>query len=772
MTDLTKPIVAFSATILDSDNPLNLSITDAIVDRVAQDDVVETFDFSSVGLTVTTVDRFGNSLTPDEVVAYELTSGGQIYVREVGDSEDNTVFEIVANPTSEFSALDFDLTDYAGLNDFALAGALSTWTSQTNTTVPNQVAFSGFSSDGGIPAGQETVLATFTSATDPDFAISGIELDGAAEPDISVGEIPAASTNGNVTVFEVARNSDTYVDAYKPIDEASEDAIGAFDALQALRLAVGLTKSDGTAEWHDYLAADINKDGRVGADDALDILKFAVGLTDGSPADWVFVDGDADWSGVTRSNTSYDEGVMLEDVLVDTSINMTGILVGDLDGSYSAAGAQGDMIGDTSAIGTTPVGETVSLSYFSDGSARGAVRYFYPEDLDGSAGQEVIIAGFETQPNTEAEYSNTALFILDVSAGNISDITTTLMPISASSMEGVGDVVWGDFNNDGTLDFFTTAYTDMDFAVNAYSFTGTSNGFDRNQIDSATWQHGASALDINLDGYDDVYVVGYSGANLYFGSASGLLEYDVAGDFSTGSGVSLADFLNNGQVQAVVVDAGVVGTNVADTVLFDVAIDDGAQTVTLTNLATLPSPLLEDSAFDEVFKMNAEHSHDVRVEALDFNSDGLMDVIVFSRGSYVADLGEWVRVSQLQFLENEGGGVFSDVTSTVLPDYNFESNVSYEPVFDDFNKDGYLDIFISEADFGSPHTSSVFLLGTSDGRFEEYGRDYLSALIPENGGMATVVEDANEDFWLLVGSQSVGVDGRQENLTLYPVDFA
>jgi Ca2+-binding RTX toxin-like protein len=335
-TDLTAPIVTFSATILDTDNPLNLSLTKAIVDRVAQDDVVETFDFSSVSLTVTTVDRFGNSLTPDEVVAYELTSGEQIYVREVGNSEDTTVFEIVANPVSEFSALDFDLTDYAGLTGFTLSDALSNWTSQTNTTVPNQVAFSGFSNDLEIAAGQETVLATFTSAEDPDFDISRIKLDGASQPDVSVGEISATSENGNVTIFETANNSDTYVFADKAIDEASEDAIGAFDALQALRLAVGLTKSDGTAEWHDYLAADINKDGRVGADDALDILKFAVGLTDGAPADWIFVDGDADWSGVNRSNTSYDEGVMLEDVLVDTSINMTGILVGDLDGSYVA----------------------------------------------------------------------------------------------------------------------------------------------------------------------------------------------------------------------------------------------------------------------------------------------------------------------------------------------------------------------------------------------------------------------------------------------------
>ena len=139
-----------------------------------------------------------------------------------------------------------------------------------------------------------------------------------------------------MTVFDVANSSDILVGADMDIDAASDKAIGAYDALQALRLAVGLDKSDGTSEWHDYLAADINKDSRVGADDALDILKFAVGLTDGAPADWIFVDRDADWSGVNRSNTSYDEGVMLEDVLVDTSINMTGILVGDLDGSYVA----------------------------------------------------------------------------------------------------------------------------------------------------------------------------------------------------------------------------------------------------------------------------------------------------------------------------------------------------------------------------------------------------------------------------------------------------
>jgi len=228
VTDFSIPIATFSATVLDNVNPIDLTISDILVDGDQYDGVTEQFDFSSVEVESAVIGRGAEAL-----------SGVRV------------------------------------LYDFV------------------------------TPSGQQKTI-----------------------------ELPAQATSKVSQAME--RGVDLTVTADKDIDEASEDAIGAFDALQALRLAVGLTKSDGTAEWHDYLAADINKDGRVGADDALDILKFAVGLTDGAPADWVFVDGDADWSGVNRSNTSYDEGVMLEDVLVDASVNMTGILVGDLDGSYVA----------------------------------------------------------------------------------------------------------------------------------------------------------------------------------------------------------------------------------------------------------------------------------------------------------------------------------------------------------------------------------------------------------------------------------------------------
>jgi hypothetical protein len=337
--DLDAPLLTFEATMLDTKAPISIQITDIVVDGDDFASTTEVFDFSALAITTTITDRFGNAMTSAEAQAYEASNGEQFFIREDGDDDGTTVFEIVALPDANISAIDFELTDNAGLTDFTVSDALADWSVQANTSAPNTVILSGFGAIDGsenITAGQETVLATFTSATSPDFVISGIALNGVSQQNVSVDKITATSTTGNVTVFETASGSDLLIDAAMAIDTASDKAIGAFDALQALRLAVGLDKSDGSSEWHDYIAADINKDGRVGADDALNILKFAVGLTDGPSADWVFVDGDADYSAIDRKNTDYDEGVLISDVVTDLSINMTGILVGDVDGSYIA----------------------------------------------------------------------------------------------------------------------------------------------------------------------------------------------------------------------------------------------------------------------------------------------------------------------------------------------------------------------------------------------------------------------------------------------------
>jgi hypothetical protein len=83
--------------------------------------------------------------------------------------------------------------------------------------------------------------------------------------------------------------SDVVMDASLAFENTSAtNAINSMDALQALRIAVGLDASNGLATYEDYIAADIYGSGSVNSMDALNILKYAVGL-DAPDPHWVFI---------------------------------------------------------------------------------------------------------------------------------------------------------------------------------------------------------------------------------------------------------------------------------------------------------------------------------------------------------------------------------------------------------------------------------------------------------------------------------------------------
>ena len=69
--------------------------------------------------------------------------------------------------------------------------------------------------------------------------------------------------------------------------------------------------------------------------DALDILKYAVGLEIERDAEWVFVRADKDLSGVSKNSVEYDTSILIENITSDATIGLTGILIGDVNDSYS-----------------------------------------------------------------------------------------------------------------------------------------------------------------------------------------------------------------------------------------------------------------------------------------------------------------------------------------------------------------------------------------------------------------------------------------------------
>ena len=414
-------------------------------------------------------------------------------------------------------------------------------------------------------------------------------------------------------------------------------------------------------------------------------------------------------------------------------------------GGGGGASTNGGGGGDNKVWIETSAGsfETPSLaatySYSSVPGFNLAVRYLYPLDVDGDGVDELLVAGFETQPNTPTDYKNTKISLLGWRNGQFVNLTSQWLPNNADQVEGVGDVAVGDFNNDGRLDIYLSAYADMTFNVNSYQLINKGDYFEKTAIESVVgWQHGVSAADINHDGYIDVFAVGYGDSpRVYLGGPSGLTPHRFT-SYAGGSGVAMADFLNDGTITAFIVDYG--GDRVHNSVLMRL-VADGAGGYSLSRIATPPGPLLGDIG------------HNVRSKAFDFNGDGLMDVLVFTRENWNGS--QWPTNSRIQFLKNIGGGQFIDVTSDLLVGYATNSNVSYSPVFIDLNKDGRTDIFISEGQYGASNSTAMLIKGV-DGKFVDTGRPQLSGQVSPGGGMATALRGPNRKLYFAFETQSRG----------------
>ena len=210
-----------------------------------------------------------------------------------------------------------------------------------NDTVSDVVSYSAFGAVDGsldLAADEDHVLATFKLVDATDLSVTEIALNGNDIEDVIIAQVTPDSVSGNTTVMSIETGQDVVANGVLAVDSDADKSVGAWDALQALRLAVGLNPLEPgnvevDADAFHFIAADINRDGKVRADDALNILKYAVGFEE-YEAQWVFVDSSQDLSGVSKASVDYFDGVSIEDMNVDVDAELTAILIGDVDGSY------------------------------------------------------------------------------------------------------------------------------------------------------------------------------------------------------------------------------------------------------------------------------------------------------------------------------------------------------------------------------------------------------------------------------------------------------
>ena len=388
---------------------------------------------------------------------------------------------------------------------------------------------------------------------------------------------------------------------------------------------------------------------------------------------------------------------------------------------------------DTLTLGSS--NSAGSFRYFRDGVNSFAVRYLYNIDINNDGLDEVIFGGFRSKG--PGAYQNTNVSIFGWTNGKFVNQTNQWFPNNINQVEGVGDVAVGDFNGDGKKDLFFSAYTDSNSPATTYQMINKGGQFERVSLGTNVgWQHGTACGDINKDGFDDVYATGYQSAPaMYMGSKNGLIKYTFLGS-ANGSDVAFGDFLGDGTLQVIAVDVGGISTRPT---LSRMIVNDVDRTVSLSQISTLPS---------------GGQPHAVRVVAMDFSNDGLSDVIVLSR-AWTTGGGVWPEISGIQFLKNLGHGQFQDVTSTVLPNYNTNTLISYNPVIADFNGDGKLDIMSSESSWGSSNISTTMLLQQPDGTFVDTWRSVLSNGLVQ-GDISTVIRGP-DGYYLVTDHQDSGV---------------
>jgi uncharacterized delta-60 repeat protein len=137
--------------------------------------------------------------------------------------------------------------------------------------------------------------------------------------------------NGQYGFDQLAEGAYTLT-ATNAVGIGDSDAITVDDALEALGLSVANSGADSSP--YKYFAADLDRDGTVGFRDTLGILKMALGRDDAPEPEWVIVPGNTGNEPMDSDNVNWPDEEMAVLLNDDTGIDLVGVLLGDVDGSW------------------------------------------------------------------------------------------------------------------------------------------------------------------------------------------------------------------------------------------------------------------------------------------------------------------------------------------------------------------------------------------------------------------------------------------------------
>jgi hypothetical protein len=322
----------------------------------------------------------------------------------------------------------------------------------------------------------------------------------------------------------------------------------------------------------------------------------------------------------------------------------------------------------------------------------------YAENISGGTGQELIVTG-RMSPDSGSYYTYN-LSIFGWSNGTLVNQTSQWFSGTDNQIIGTeAQIKFGDFDGDGRKDMYAPPYTDTSVYGPSAVFFNNGSNFTRSNINFGNiLSHDSAVYDLNNDGRSDIVTMSFGhDVRFSFGNADRTFtNYSNTSSVGGGSGIAVADFLGNGTSTMIMTDS--FGANRL------VSWSIGSGSLVLTQESLLPTSRF---LLPKWSSYNFSGSHDVRSLAFDFDNSGRTSAIIISR-PWVSG-GQWPNYSEVQFLKNQGSGVFIDVTDTVLVGYNHATSASYNPTLTDVNSDGLIDIVLSSPDWNNTGASQVLI---------------------------------------------------------------
>lgn len=402
---------------------------------------------------------------------------------------------------------------------------------------------------------------------------------------------------------------------------------------------------------------------------------------------------------------------------------------------------------------------SVSITQSSTNSI--AVADIFTKDLTNSGVENVIVAG----RSVDSTRIDSQLSIFGWQGGQLVNQTSSWFSGTDNVIKGTEpSVEFGDFLGNGRTGMYVAPSTDSESIRGAPGVVFINNGTSFTRVNlnvGNVWAHDSVVYDFNRDGRADIFTADYGpNSSLALSNGDGTFSmFRNKASTSTllgSSGVAAGDFLGNGTTTLVVTDSSTTRGEQTRLLSWSISGTD----LSFSTVSNLPVGRFDLPKW-AAYNTNAGiATHSVRALAFDFDNSGATSVVIFSAPWFTN--GSRPGWSEVQFLKNNGSGVFTDVTDTVLIGYNTAMPVSYNPKLIDINGDGLIDIFLSGAAWNSPTNNTQVLLHTADNKFvasyanvfaafenQSFNAEAIRSAAINNLNVTNIVQGPNNELYLI-----------------------